>query len=48
LRIIFPNASRLVANGYYSLQTTPSIASNAPLTAQIGFSASATPTRYAT
>ena len=48
LRIIFPNASRLVANGYYSLQKTPTVAINAPLTAQIGFSALADPVRYAT
>lgn len=48
LRVIFPNASRLVANGYYSLQTTPNVAINAPLTAQLGFSAAANPTRYST
>jgi hypothetical protein len=48
LRVVFPNASRLLANGFYSLQTTPNINVNAPLTAPIGFSASATPTRYST
>ncbi len=48
LRIIFPNASRLVANGYFSLQKTPTVAINAPLTAQVGFSAVADPVRYAT
>jgi hypothetical protein len=48
LRLVFPNASRMVANGYYSLQTTPNVASNSPLTAGIGFSALATPTRYST
>jgi hypothetical protein len=48
IRIIFPNSTRLVANGYYSLQTTPTVAVNAPLTAQLGFSASSVPTRYST
>ncbi len=48
LRIVFPNGSRLLANGYWSVQTTPTVAVNAPLTAQLGFSAVATPTRYAT
>lgn len=48
LRIVFPNASRLVANGYFSLQKTPTVASNAPLTAAIGFSSLADPVRYAT
>lgn len=48
LRIIFPNASRLVANGYFSLQKTPTVAINAPLTAALGFSAVADPVRYAT
>lgn len=48
LRIVFPNGSRLLANGYFSLQKTPTIAANAPLTAQIGFSSAAAPVRYAT
>ena len=48
LRIIFPNNSRLVANGYFSLQKTPTVASNAPLTASIGFSSLADPVRYST
>lgn len=48
LRIVFPNGSRLLANGYFSLQTTPAVAVNSPLTAQLGFSAAADPTRYAT
>ena len=47
MRIVFPNASRLVANGYFSLQKTPTVASNAPLTAAIGFSTVAEPVRYA-
>lgn len=48
LRIIFPNSSRLVANGYFSLQKTPTVAINAPLTAALGFSAVADPVRYST
>lgn len=47
MRIVFPNASRLVANGYFSLQKTPTVAANAPLTAAIGFSSLADPVRYA-
>ena len=46
LRIIFPNASRLVANGYFSLQKTPTVAINAPLTAALDFSAVSDPVRY--
>jgi hypothetical protein len=48
LRLVFPNNSRLVANGYWSLQTTPNVAANEPLTANIDISFSATPTRYST
>jgi hypothetical protein len=48
LRFVFPNGSRLVANGYWSVQKTPTVAANQPLTAQIGFSALAETTRYAT
>lgn len=48
MRIVFPNGSRLLANGYWSLQKTPTIAANAPLTAQIGFSSVAAPVRYST
>jgi hypothetical protein len=47
LRIIFPNGSRTVANGYWSLGD-PAVNINAPLTRQISFSGSAAPTRYAT
>jgi len=47
LRIIFPNSSRMVANGFFSLQKTPTVAVNAPLTATLGFSAVADPVRYA-
>lgn len=48
MRIVFPDASRLIANGYWSLQKTPTINANAPLTAQIGFSSVAAPVRYST
>lgn len=48
MRIVFPNGSRLLANGYFSLQKTPQIAVNQPLTAQINFSTAADPVRYAT
>lgn len=48
MRMVFPNGSRLVANGYWSLQKMPAIAPNAPLTAAISFSALAEPNRYAT
>lgn len=48
LRVIFPNSSRMVANGYFSLQKTPNVEINAPLSAQINFSAAAEPMRYAT
>lgn len=48
LRFIFPNGSRLVANGYWSIQKTPTVAANQPLTADITFSALAEPMRYAT
>jgi Phage tail tube protein, TTP len=48
LRFIFPNGSRLVANGYWSIQKTPTVAANQPLTADITFSALAEPVRYAT
>lgn len=47
-RVIFPNASRMVINGYYSIGSAPNVAVNAPLTQKIGFSAVATGTRYAT
>jgi hypothetical protein len=48
VRFVFPNNSRLVANGYWSLQKVPSINANAPLTAALSFSTLAEPTRYAT
>lgn len=48
MRMIFPGGSRLVANGFWSLQRVPTIEPNAPLTATISFSASAEPMRYAT
>lgn len=48
LRIIFPNSSRMVGNYYCSLQKTPTVAANQPLTAQLTFSSLAEPVRYAT
>jgi hypothetical protein len=48
LRMVFPNASRMLANGYFSVQKTPTVAVNAPLTAVLGFSAAADPVRYST
>ena len=48
IKLLFPNSSKLVGNGYFSIQTTPSVASNAPLTHKVGFSAVSTNTRYTT
>ena len=48
MRIIFPNASRFLVNGYLSLQKSPAINVNAPLTAQLSMSAVADPVRYST
>lgn len=48
MRIVFPNASRMLANGYFSLQKTPAIAVNTPLSHSISFSAAADPVRYST
>lgn len=48
VRFTFPNSSKLLANAFWSLQTTPSIGSNAPLTARIDLSYAAEPVRYAT
>lgn len=48
LRVVFPNNSRILMNCYISVQKTPTVAVNAPLTAQLTFSTIAEPTRYAT
>jgi hypothetical protein len=48
LRVIFANASRVLLNGYFSVQKVPTVAVNEPLTAVLGFSASAEATRYST
>jgi hypothetical protein len=48
VRIIFPNASRLLGNGYLSLQKNPTIEVNQPLVARLGFSAVADLVRYST
>lgn len=47
-RLRFPNASRLVANGYWSLQRVPGVSRNEPLTAKIDVALVAEATRYAT
>lgn len=48
MRMSFPNGSKLVANGYWSLQKTPNVAKNESLTAKLDISYAAEPTRYAT
>lgn len=47
-RIVFANNSRMVINGYWSINSAPSVAVNAPLTNNITFSGLALATRYAT
>ena len=47
-RIVFPNSTRMVINGYWSIASSPSVAVNAPLTNNITFSGIAQATRYAT
>jgi hypothetical protein len=48
LRMIFANNSRMVINGYWSINSTPSVATNTPLTNNIVFTGLALSTRYAT
>ena len=48
LRLVLPDSSRVLANGYWSLNPTPQINVNQPITAQLGFSAASLVTRYAT
>lgn len=48
IRIVFPNGSRMVGNGYWSMSPSPNLAVNAPLTNTLTMSSSAQPTRYAT
>jgi hypothetical protein len=47
VRMIFPNNTRLVANGYWSLQEVPTI-EDSTLRGSISISFAAAPTRYAT
>lgn len=47
LRIIYPNNSKQFSNGYYSVQETPDMAPNAPLTVDVDFNAASKSTRYA-
>jgi hypothetical protein len=48
LRMIFANNSRMVINGYWSINSTPSVATNTPLTNNIVFTGLALSTRYST
>jgi hypothetical protein len=47
MRMVFPNASRLLANAYWSLQEVPTI-EDSTLRSQISLAFAAQPTRYAT
>lgn len=47
LRIVFANSSRLLANGYWSLRKTPTVADNT-LRSEIAISLASDPTRYST
>ena len=47
-RIVFADNSRMVVNGYWSIKSAPDINVNAPVTNEIGFTAVALSTRYAT
>ena len=47
-RIVFANNSRMVINGYWSINSAPAVAVNSPLTNNITFSGLALATRYAT
>ena len=47
-RLRFPNGSRLLANGYWSLQKTPNVAKNEAITTRVDVSYVAEATRYAT
>ena len=47
-RIVFPDASRMVINGYWSIKSAPDVNVNAPVTNELSFSALALSTRYAT
>jgi hypothetical protein len=48
LRIIFPDASRMVANGYWSIRPAPSVTVNAPVTIAANFTGLSLATRYNT
>lgn len=47
LRVVFPNNSRLLANGYWSLRKTPTV-NDSTLRSEIAISLAAEPTRYST
>lgn len=46
MRATFPNGSILLANAYWSVQTTPNVAKNEAMTAKVDVSYVAAPTRY--
>ncbi|MFZ5917052.1 MAG: phage tail protein [Chloroflexota bacterium] len=48
VRMRFPNGSKLLGNGYWSLQKTPNIAKNDAITARVDVSYIAEATRYST
>jgi hypothetical protein len=48
VRMVFPNGSRLVANGFWSIKKIPNIGLNEALVTSIDMSIVSEPTRYAT
>lgn len=48
LRIVLPDNSRIFYNGYWSVNPTPKLSANQPVTVDVGFSTAALPTDYAT
>lgn len=47
LRVVYPNNSKQYSNGYFSVQETPDMQPNAPLTVDVDFNNAARSTRYA-
>lgn len=48
VRMVFPNGSRIVANGFWSIKKVPEVARNEALVTTIDMSIVSEPTRYAT